>query len=109
LNFKGIQTFKTFDKFYKIPYPHAILDYKFTLSHLYSNIGSFFTSGREDLVQIISKIACHFRGIVPLITNSTLIHTGQAVFPCDLQTLYFDLSDMHSLSSKIREDMAFQM
>jgi hypothetical protein len=39
LKFKGIQTFlKFFDKFYKIPYPHPILDYKFTLTHLYSNI-----------------------------------------------------------------------
>jgi hypothetical protein len=46
MNFKGIQTFlKKSDKFYKIPYPHPILDYKFALTHLYSNIGSFFTSG----------------------------------------------------------------
>jgi hypothetical protein len=30
------------------------------------------------------------------------------VFPSDLQTLYFDLSDMRSLTSKIREDMSFQ-
>jgi hypothetical protein len=42
------------------------------------------------------------------ITNSPLIQTGQGVFPNDLQTLHFDLSDMHSLTFKIREDMVFQ-
>jgi hypothetical protein len=31
------------------------------------------------------------------------------VFPSDLGTLYFDLSGTHSLTSKIQEDMAFQM
>jgi hypothetical protein len=36
MNFKGIQTFlKKSNNFYKIPYPHPILDYKFTLTHLY--------------------------------------------------------------------------
>jgi hypothetical protein len=79
LNFKGVQTFlEKSDKFSKIPYPHPILDYKFTLAHLYSKIGSSFTSGKKDLVQIISKI------------------------------LHFNLSDMHSVTFKIQEDMAFQ-
>jgi hypothetical protein len=32
---------KRSDKFYKIPYPRPKLDYKFILTHLYSNIGSF--------------------------------------------------------------------
>jgi hypothetical protein len=46
MNFNGIQTFlKKSNKFYKILYPHPILDYKFMLTHLYSNIGNFFTSG----------------------------------------------------------------
>jgi hypothetical protein len=54
MNFKGIQTFlKKYDKFYKLPYPHPILGYKFTLTHLYSNIGSFFTSGNRYLVYFI--------------------------------------------------------
>jgi hypothetical protein len=34
---------------------------------LYSQIGSSFTSGRKDLVQIISKIAGHFRVLCPLL------------------------------------------
>jgi hypothetical protein len=45
---------------------------------------------------------------VPPITNSPLIQTGQGVFLSDLQALHFDLSDMRSLTSKIREDMTFQ-
>jgi hypothetical protein len=46
---------------------------------------------------------------VPPITNSPLIQAGQEVFPSDQQILHFDLSDMRSLTFKIREDMAFQM
>jgi hypothetical protein len=45
---------------------------------------------------------------MPPIANSLLIQTGQGVFPSDLQILYFNLSDMRSLTSKIREDMIFQ-
>jgi hypothetical protein len=48
------------------------------------------------------------KGIVPPITNSPQIQTGQGVFPSDIQILYFDLSDLCSLTSKIQEDMAFQ-
>jgi hypothetical protein len=67
MNFKGIQTFlKKYDKFYKIPYPHPILDYKFTLTHLYSNIGSFLTSGNRYLVYFILNRADHLRVSPPL-------------------------------------------
>jgi hypothetical protein len=46
LNFKGVQIFlEKSDKFSKIPYSHAILEYQFILTYLYSNIGSSFTSG----------------------------------------------------------------
>jgi hypothetical protein len=49
------------------------------------------------------------KGIAPSLTSIPLFQNGQGVFPSDLQTLHFDLSDMHSPTSKIREDMAFQM
>jgi hypothetical protein len=68
MNFKGIQTFlKKSDKFSKILSSHGILEYEFRLSHLYSKIGSSFTGGRKDLIQIISKIAGHFRVLCPLL------------------------------------------
>jgi hypothetical protein len=68
MNFKGIQTFlKKSNKLSKIPSSHDILEYEFILTHLYSKIGSSFTSGRKDLVQIISKIAGHFRLLCPLL------------------------------------------
>jgi hypothetical protein len=109
LNFKEIQSFlKKSDKFSKIPCYHDIPEYKFILTRFYSNIGSSYTSGKNDLVQIISKIVVHLRVLYPPVTNSPLIQTGQGMFPSDLQTLYFDLSDMRSLTSKIREDMTFQ-
>jgi hypothetical protein len=67
LNFKGIRTFlKKSDKFYKISYPHPILDYQFTLTHLYSNIESLFTSGNRYLVYFIPNMACHLRLLPPL-------------------------------------------
>jgi hypothetical protein len=48
LNFKGVQTFmKKSDKFSKIPSSHVILEYKFKLTHLYSNIECSFTSGKK--------------------------------------------------------------
>jgi hypothetical protein len=50
-NFKGIQTFlKNSDKFLKILSWHDIIEYEFTLTHLYSNIESYFTSGNRYLV-----------------------------------------------------------
>jgi hypothetical protein len=68
MNFKGIQTFlKKSDKFSKIPSSHGILECEFILTHLYSKIGSSFTSGRKDLVQIIFKIAGQFRVLCPLL------------------------------------------
>jgi hypothetical protein len=67
MNFKGIQTFlNKSDKFYKIPYPHSILDYQFILTHLYSNIGSFFTSGNRYVVYFIPNRVGHLRLLLPL-------------------------------------------
>jgi hypothetical protein len=67
LNFKEIQIFlKKSDKFYKIPYPHPILDYKFTLTHLYLNIGTFFTGENMYLVYSIPNRAGHLRLLPPL-------------------------------------------
>jgi hypothetical protein len=34
------------EKFYKIPYLLDILEYDFTLTHLYSKFESYFTSGK---------------------------------------------------------------
>jgi hypothetical protein len=67
MNFIGIQTFlEKSNKFYKISYPHPIIDYKFTLTHLYSNIGSFFTSGNMYLVYFIPNRAGHLRLLPPV-------------------------------------------
>jgi hypothetical protein len=47
LNFKGTQTFlEKSDKFSKILSLHDTLEYESILTHLYSNIGSSFTSGK---------------------------------------------------------------
>jgi hypothetical protein len=67
LNFKGVQTFlEKSDKFFKIPSSHDTLEYNFTLTHLYSNIGSLFTSGKNDLVQFILNVAGHLGMLGPL-------------------------------------------
>jgi hypothetical protein len=64
---KGFKHFwKKSNKFYKIPCPHPILYYKFTLTHLYSNIGSFFTSRNRYLVYFILNRAGHLRVLPPL-------------------------------------------
>jgi hypothetical protein len=47
------------DKFSKIPPSENTPEYNFTLTHLYSNIGSFFTSGKKDLVYFIFNVAGH--------------------------------------------------
>jgi hypothetical protein len=48
LNFNGVQTFlEKSDKFSKIPSSHDIVEYEFILTHLYSNIGSSFTSEKR--------------------------------------------------------------
>jgi hypothetical protein len=66
-NFKGVQTFlEKSDKFLKILSSHDILEYNFTLTHFYSNIGSFFTSGKNGLVKFILKIASHLGMLGPL-------------------------------------------
>jgi hypothetical protein len=36
------------------------------------------------------------------------LHFGQGVLPDDLQKLYYDLVDMHTLTIKIKEDIEFQ-
>ena len=54
------------DKFSKIPCLPDILESNFRLTHLYSNIGSFFTSGKNDLVKFILKIAGHLGMLGPL-------------------------------------------
>jgi hypothetical protein len=41
--------------------------------------------------------------------NSSKLHFGQEVFHGDLQRLYYDLSDMHTLTLKIKEDIEFQI
>jgi hypothetical protein len=67
LNFKGVQTFlEKSDKFSKIPSSYDTLEYKFTLTHFYSNIGSFFTSGKKDFVYFILNRAGHLRILLPL-------------------------------------------
>jgi hypothetical protein len=47
-NFNGFQTLlEKSDKFSKIPSSHDIFEYEFIMTHLYSNIGSSFTSGKR--------------------------------------------------------------
>jgi hypothetical protein len=57
---------ETSDEFLKILSSQDILEYNFTLTHLYSNIGSFFTNGKNDLVKFILKIADHLGILGPL-------------------------------------------
>jgi hypothetical protein len=67
MNFKVVQTFlKKSDKFSKIPSSYDILEYDFVFTHLYSNIGSSFTSGRRDLVYFIPKIAGQLSILLPI-------------------------------------------
>jgi hypothetical protein len=46
---KGSNLSRKSDKFSKILSSHSTLEYEFTLTHLYSNIGSSFTSGKKVL------------------------------------------------------------
>jgi hypothetical protein len=41
-------------------------------------------------------------------TNSSGLKPRKGVLPTDLQTLRYNLGDMHNLTPKIREDMEFQ-
>jgi hypothetical protein len=51
MNFKRYPTFlEKYDKFTKIPCSLDILEYNFTLTYLYSKFGSYFASGKNDLV-----------------------------------------------------------
>jgi hypothetical protein len=84
LNFKGVQNFlENCDKFSKIPSSHTILEYEFTLTHVYSNIGSSFTSGRKDSLFHTQK-SCPLKYIVSTITNIPLYQTGHGVFQTEL-------------------------
>jgi hypothetical protein len=42
-----------------------------------------------------------------LIANPSKLHFGQEVLYGDIQRLDYDLSDMHTLSLKIKEDIEF--
>jgi hypothetical protein len=43
-----------------------------------------------------------------LTPNAPELHFGQWLLHGDLQRLYYDLGDMHTLTSQIKEDMEFQ-
>jgi hypothetical protein len=108
LNFKGVQTFlEKHDKFSKIPSSHSIVEYEFTLTHLYSNIGSSFTSGKRYLVYFIPHKSWPLRYIAPTITSTPLYQIGQGVFETRLGVLCFHPVDMHTPSLKIEEDIEF--
>jgi hypothetical protein len=107
LNFKGVQTFlQKSDKFSKIPYSHSILEYEFTLTHLFSNIGSSFKSGKMYLVYFIAHKSWPLKYITPTI-RTPLYQTGQGVFQTRLGVLCFHPVDMHTPSLKIEEDIDF--
>jgi hypothetical protein len=73
LNFKGVQTFlEKSDKFFKISSSNYTLEYNFTLTHLYSNIGSFFTSDKNDGA-IHTQCSWPLRDVGPSNTNTLLI------------------------------------
>jgi hypothetical protein len=73
MNFKGVPTFlKKSDKLFKIPSSLDILEYNFTLTHLYSNIGCFFTSAKNDSV-IHTQCSWPLRDIGPSNTSTPLI------------------------------------
>jgi hypothetical protein len=73
MNLKGVQTFlDKSDKFSKILCFHDIPEYNFTLTHLYSNIGSFFTSGKNDS-EVHTQNSWPLRDVGTSNTNSPLI------------------------------------
>jgi hypothetical protein len=81
LNFKGVQNFlETSHKFSKIPSSHAIVEYEFKLSHLYSNFESSFTSGKLYFVYFVPHKIWRLNNIAPTITSTPLYQTGQRVF-----------------------------
>jgi hypothetical protein len=42
-----------------------------------------------------------------LIANLSTLHFGQEVLHGDIDRLYYDLDDMHTLTLKIKEDIKF--
>jgi hypothetical protein len=64
---------KKSNKFLKILSSHDILEYNFTLTHLYSNFGGFFTSGKNDLVKFHTQKSWPLRDVGTSNTNSPLI------------------------------------
>jgi hypothetical protein len=80
LNFRGVQTFlEKSNKFSKIPSSHGIFEYEFILTHLYSNIGSSFTSGKRDSLFHTQK-SWPLKDIAPTITSTPLFQTSQGGF-----------------------------
>jgi hypothetical protein len=154
LNFNGVQTFlEKSDKFSKIPSSHDIVEYEFILTHLYSNIGSSFTSEKRtsfnwyllfqtgkgvfdteldvlffhpfDMQTSSPKIeediefpkvlsakqkaeSWTTKDIEIIAVNPPWLKPVQGVLPSNLQTLYYNLGDMHNLTPKIQGDMTFQ-
>jgi hypothetical protein len=43
-----------------------------------------------------------------LIADPSKLHFGQEVLHGDIQLLYYDLGDMHTLTLEIKEDIEFQ-
>jgi hypothetical protein len=48
------------------------------------------------------------RLLAHLIGNAPELHFVQEVFYDDIQRLYYDMDDMHTLTLKIKEDIEFQ-
>jgi hypothetical protein len=98
---------KKSDKLSKTPSSHSILEYEITLTHLYSNIGSSFTTGNRYLVYFIPYKGWPLKYIAPTLTSTPLYQTGQGVFQTGLGVLCFHPVDMHTPSDKIEEDIKF--
>jgi hypothetical protein len=64
------------------------------LTHLYSNIGSSFTSGKKYLVYFILHKSRPLKYIAPTITSTPLYKTGQVVFQTGLGVLFFHPSEI---------------
>jgi hypothetical protein len=76
MNFKGVPTFlEKSDKFTKIPCSHDIPEYKFILTHLYSNIRSFSTS-EKGLSLFHTNQGWPLKDIAPSIPRIPLFQTG---------------------------------
>jgi hypothetical protein len=49
------------------------------------------------------------REIEIIATNQAGLKHGQGALPSDLQTLRYNMGDMHNITPKIQGDMAFQI